>query len=207
MFSDLAQQTVKGQIDEIKQAGTWKEERLIASPQGVEIIVNGRSVLNFCANNYLGLSSHPEVLAAAKRSLEERGYGMSSVRFICGTQDQHRTLERKLAQFFGFEDVLLFGSCFDANGGVFEALLTEKDVVISDALNHASLIDGIRLCKAERQRFANGDMAELEKILKISQSSRIRAIVTDGVLSMDGYLAKLDRICALAEQYQALVVV
>jgi len=207
MFSDLAQQTVKGQIDEIKQAGTWKEERLIASPQGVEIIVNGRSVLNFCANNYLGLSSHPEVLAAAKRSLEERGYGMSSVRFICGTQDQHRTLERKLAQFFGFEDVLLFGSCFDANGGVFEALLTEKDVVISDALNHASLIDGIRLCKAERQRFANGDMAELEKILKISQSSRIRAIVTDGVFSMDGYLAKLDRICALAEQYQALVVV
>jgi len=207
MFSDLAQQTVKGQIDEIKQAGTWKEERLIASPQGVEIIVNGRSVLNFCANNYLGLSSHPEVLAAAKRSLEERGYGMSSVRFICGTQDQHRTLERKLAQFFGFEDVLLFGSCFDANGGVFEALLTEKDVVISDALNHASLIDGIRLCKAERQRFANGDMAELEKILKISQSSRIRAIVTDGVFSMDGYLAKLDRICALAEQYQSLVVV
>ncbi len=207
MFSDLAQQTVKGQIDEIKQAGTWKEERLIASPQGVEIIVNGRSVLNFCANNYLGLSSHPEVLAAAKRSLEERGYGMSSVRFICGTQDQHRTLERKLAQFFGFEDVLLFGSCFDANGGVFEALLTEKDVVISDALNHASLIDGIRLCKAERQRFANGDMAELEKILKITQSSRIRAIVTDGVFSMDGYLAKLDRICALAEQYQALVVV
>ena len=207
MFSDLAQQTVKGQIDEIKKAGTWKEERLVASPQGVEIIVNGRSVLNFCANNYLGLSSHPEVLAAAKRSLDERGYGMSSVRFICGTQDQHRTLERKLAQFFGFEDVQLFGSCFDANGGVFEALLTEKDVIISDALNHASLIDGIRLCKAERQRFANGDMAELEKILKITQSSRIRAIVTDGVFSMDGYLAKLDRICALAEQYQALVVV
>ncbi len=132
---------------------------------------------------------------------------MSSVRFICGTQDQHRALERKLAQFFGFEDVQLFGSCFDANGGVFEALLNEKDVIISDALNHASLIDGIRLCKAERQRFANGDMAELEKILKITQSSRIRAIVTDGVFSMDGYLAKLDRICALAEQYQALVVV
>src|SRR5713226_6629598 len=207
MFSELAQQSVNGQIDEIKQAGTWKEERLIASPQGMEINVNGRSVLNFCANNYLGLSSHPEVLAAAKRSLDERGYGMSSVRFICGTQDQHRTLERKLAQFFGFEDVQLFGSCFDANGGVFEALLNEKDVIISDALNHASLIDGIRLCKAERQRFANGDMAELEKILKISQSSRIRAIVTDGVFSMDGYLAKLDRICALAEQYQALVVV
>jgi glycine C-acetyltransferase len=207
MFSERAKEVVRGVTREIREAGTWKEERLIASPQGVEILVNGRKVLNFCANNYLGLSSHPEVLAAAKRALDEYGYGMSSVRFICGTQDQHRKLEKKLAEFFGFEDVILFGSCFDANGGIFEALFTEQDVIISDALNHASLIDGIRLCKAERQRFPNGDMSELEKILKSTQAARLRAIVTDGVFSMDGYVAKLDRICTLAEQYEAIVVV
>ncbi len=207
MFSERAKEVVRGVTREIREAGTWKEERLIASPQGVEILVSGRKVLNFCANNYLGLSSHPEVLAAAKRALDEYGYGMSSVRFICGTQDQHRKLEKKLAEFFGFEDVILFGSCFDANGGIFEALFTEQDVIISDALNHASLIDGIRLCKAERQRFPNGDMSELEKILKGTQAARLRAVVTDGVFSMDGYVAKLDRICSLAEQYEAIVVV
>ena len=207
MFSERAKEVVRGVTREIREAGTWKEERLIASPQGVEILVSGRKVLNFCANNYLGLSSHPEVLAAAKRALDEYGYGMSSVRFICGTQDQHRKLEKKLAEFFGFEDVILFGSCFDANGGIFEALFTEQDVIISDALNHASLIDGIRLCKAERQRFPNGDMSELEKILKGTQAARLRAVVTDGVFSMDGYIAKLDRICSLAEQYEAIVVV
>ncbi len=207
MFSERAKEVVRGVTREIREAGTWKEERLIASPQGVEILVSGRKVLNFCANNYLGLSSHPEVLAAAKRALDEYGYGMSSVRFICGTQDQHRKLEKKLAEFFGFEEVILFGSCFDANGGIFEALFTEQDVIISDALNHASLIDGIRLCKAERQRFPNGDMSELEKILKGTQAARLRAVVTDGVFSMDGYVAKLDRICSLAEQYEAIVVV
>jgi len=207
MFSERAKEVVRGVTREIREAGTWKEERLIASPQGVEILVSGRKVLNFCANNYLGLSSHPEVLAAAKRALDEYGYGMSSVRFICGTQDQHRKLEKKLAEFFGFEDVILFGSCFDANGGIFEALFTEQDVIISDALNHASLIDGIRLCKAERQRFPNGDMSELEKILKGTQAARLRAVVTDGVFSMDGYVAKLDRICSLAKQYEAIVVV
>jgi glycine C-acetyltransferase len=207
MFSAHAQGIFRNQLDEIRQAGTWKEERLIASPQGVEIQVGGRGVLNFCANNYLGLSNHPEVVAAAHRAIEERGYGLSSVRFICGTQDQHRALERRLAEFFGFDEAILFGSCFDANGAVFEALLGEEDAVISDALNHASIIDGIRLCKAQRHRFGNGDLAELERLLQATGSARIRMIVTDGVFSMDGYLAQLDRICALAEQYQALVLV
>ncbi len=207
MYSARAQQVFRDQAREVKEAGTWKEERLIASPQGVQIEVNGRRVLNFCANNYLGLSNHPEVAAAAKRALDERGYGLSSVRFICGTQDQHRVLERRLAEFFAFDDAILFGSCFDANGGVFEALLNEEDAIISDALNHASLIDGIRLCKAQRHRFQNGDMAELEKLLQGAQSARLRMVVTDGVFSMDGYLAQLDRICALAEKYQALVAV
>lgn len=202
-----AREIYRAQLKEIRDAGTWKEERLIASPQGVEIQVSGRTVLNFCANNYLGLSSHPEVLAAARRSLEERGYGLSSVRFICGTQDQHRTLEKKVADFFGFEDAILFGSCFDANGGVFEALLGEQDAIISDSLNHASIIDGVRLCKAQRYRYANGDMAELEKLLQETQGARLRMIATDGVFSMDGYLAKLDTICALAEKYDALVMV
>src|SRR5262249_24486390 len=160
MFSDRAKEVVRGITREIKEAGTWKEERLIASPQGVEIVVNGRKVVNFCANNYLGLSSHPEVLAASKQPLDQYGYGMSSVRFICGTQDQHRKLEKKLAEFFGFEDSILFGSCFDANGGIFEALLTEHAVIISHALNDASLTEGLRLCKAEPQRFPTGAIAE-----------------------------------------------
>jgi len=207
MYSARAQEVFRAVAQEVKSAGTWKEERLIASPQGVEIEVNGRRVLNFCANNYLGLSNHPEVVAAAKRAMEERGYGLSSVRFICGTQDEHRALEKRLAEFFGFEDSILFGSCFDANGGIFEALLGEQDAIISDALNHASLIDGIRLCKAQRHRYPNGDMAELEKLLQATQSARLRMVVTDGVFSMDGYLAQLDRICDLAEKYQAMVMV
>ncbi len=207
MFSARAQDLIGNQLREIKEAGTWKEERLIASPQGVEIEVGGRRVLNFCANNYLGLSNHPDVVTAAMRAIKERGYGLSSVRFICGTQDQHRALELKLAEFFIFDDSILFGSCFDANGGVFEALLGEQDAIISDALNHASIIDGIRLCKAQRYRYPNGDMAELEKALQATQSAKLRMVVTDGVFSMDGNLAQLDRICALAEQYDALVMV
>ncbi|MBI5545103.1 MAG: glycine C-acetyltransferase [Deltaproteobacteria bacterium] len=202
-----AREIYRTQLKEIRDAGTWKEERQIASHQGVEIQVGGKKVLNFCANNYLGLSSHPDVLAAARKALDERGYGMSSVRFICGTQDAHRDLEKKLAGFFGYEDTILFSSCFDANGGVFEALLGEQDAIISDALNHASIIDGIRLCKAERFRYANGDMAELETHLKATQGKRLRMIATDGVFSMDGYLAKLDEICALAEKYEAMVMV
>jgi len=207
MFSVRAQELIVNQLAEIKQAGTWKEERQLASPQGVEIVVGGRRVLNFCANNYLGLSNHPDLVAAAKAAIEERGYGLSSVRFICGTQDQHRALERKLAEFFIFDDALLFSSCFDANGGVFEALLGEQDAIISDALNHASIIDGIRLCKAQRFRYPNADMGELEKLLQSTQSARLRMVVTDGVFSMDGNLAPLDHICALAEGYDALVMV
>ena len=207
MFSVRAQELIVNQLAEIKQAGTWKEERQLASPQGVEIVVGGRRVLNFCANNYLGLSNHPDLVAAAKAAIEERGYGLSSVRFICGTQDQHRAVERKLAEFFIFDDALLFSSCFDANGGVFEALLGEQDAIISDALNHASIIDGIRLCKAQRFRYPNADMGELEKLLQSTQSARLRMVVTDGVFSMDGNLAPLDHICALAEGYDALVMV
>ncbi len=197
----------QAQLDEIRAAGTWKEERLIASPQGPEIEVGGRRVLNFCANNYLGLSSDPRLLAAARAAIDERGYGLSSVRFICGTQDRHRELERRLAGFFGFDDAILFGSCFDANGGVFEALLGEEDVVISDALNHASIIDGIRLCKAQRHRYAHGDMAELGRLLRETEGARLRMIATDGVFSMDGDLAPLDRICDLADRHGALVMV
>jgi glycine C-acetyltransferase len=207
MFSARAQDLIGNQLREIKKAGTWKEERLISSPQGVEIEVAGRRVLNFCANNYLGLSNHPEVASAAARAMEGRGYGLSSVRFICGTQDQHRALEQKLAEFFTFDDSILFGSCYDANGGVFEALLGEEDAIISDALNHASIIDGIRLCKAQRYRYPNGDLVELEKTLQTAQPTKLRMVVTDGVFSMDGNLAQLDRICELAEQYDALVMV
>ncbi|MDR0966898.1 MAG: glycine C-acetyltransferase [Myxococcales bacterium] len=195
------------ELDAIGEAGTWKSERPIASPQGAEIVVNGRTCLNFCANNYLGLSSHPAVVAAARAGLDARGFGMSSVRFICGTQDIHAELEARLARFFGYEDAILFGSCFDANGGVFETLLTAEDAIISDALNHASLIDGIRLSKATRHRYATGDMADLESKLKETQSARLRLIATDGVFSMDGTLAPLDRICALAEAYDAMVLV
>ena len=202
-----ARDIYRATLKEIRDAGTWKEERLIASHQGVEIQVGGKKVLNFCANNYLGLSSHPAVLAAARQALDERGYGMSSVRFICGTQDTHRDLEKKLAGFFGYEDSILFSSCFDANGGVFEALLGEQDAIISDALNHASIIDGIRLCKARRLRYASGDVAELERLLEETQGCRLRLIATDGAFSMDGDIARLDAICDLADQYQAMVMV
>ncbi len=195
------------ELDAIRAAGTWKTERPIDSRQGAEIEVNGRTCLNFCANNYLGLSSHPEVMAAAREGLEARGFGMSSVRFICGTQDAHALLEQRLARFFGHEDAILFSSCFDANGGVFETLLSAEDAVISDALNHASLIDGIRLCKAARHRYASGDMGELEDRLKATQGARLRLIATDGVFSMDGTLAPLDRLCDLAEKYDAMVLV
>jgi glycine C-acetyltransferase len=196
-------------LADIRAAGTHKEERVIASPQGAAIRVNGREVLNFCANNYLGLSSHPRVLEGARFALDHRGFGLSSVRFICGTQDLHRELEGRLARFFGFEDALLFGSCFDANGGVFEALLSEEDAVISDALNHASLIDGIRLCKARRYRYASADMGELEARLDEARAggARLVLVATDGVFSMDGHLAPLDRICDLAEHAGALVLV
>jgi glycine C-acetyltransferase len=194
-------------LEEIRAAGTWKEERLIQSPQGAEIRVGGRTVLNFCANNYLGLSDHPDLLAAARAALDDRGYGLSSVRFICGTQDRHRELEGRLAAFFGFEDAILFSSCFDANGGVFEALLGEEDAIVSDALNHASIIDGIRLSKARRLRYAHADLAELEARLAEAASARLKLVVTDGVFSMDGDLAPLDEVCAIAERHGAMVMV
>jgi glycine C-acetyltransferase len=196
-------------LSEIEEAGLYKHERIIASPQGAEISVAGddHKVLNFCANNYLGLSSHPDTIAAARAALDERGYGMSSVRFICGTLDRHKQLEDALSSFLGVDDTILYSSCFDANGGLFETLLGEEDAIISDALNHASIIDGIRLCKAERHRYANSDMGELEAALQATQNKRIRMIATDGVFSMDGYIAKLDRICELAEKYKALVMV
>jgi glycine C-acetyltransferase len=196
-------------LTEIEDAGLTKRERIIDSPQGAEISVAGddAKVLNFCANNYLGLSSHPEVIAAARNALDERGYGMSSVRFICGTLDRHKELEDSLSRFLGTEDTILYSSCFDANGGLFETLLSEEDAIISDALNHASIIDGIRLCKAERHRYANSDMAELEQRLQATQDKRLRMIATDGVFSMDGNIAKLDRICELAEKYNAMVMV
>jgi glycine C-acetyltransferase len=194
-------------IEEIRAAGTWKEERIIQSPQGAEIEVGGRRVLNFCANNYLGLSDHPALLAAARATLDDRGYGLSSVRFICGTQDRHRELEGRLAAFFGFEDAILFSSCFDANGGVFEALLGEQDAIVSDSLNHASIIDGIRLAKARRFRYAHADLADLEAKLVEAADARLRMVVTDGVFSMDGDLARLDEICAIAERHRALVLV
>jgi glycine C-acetyltransferase len=202
-------EVIRGQLEAIRAAGTWKEERVLESAQGAVIRVGGRDVLNFCANNYLGLSSHPAVLDGARRALDERGFGLSSVRFICGTQDLHKELEARLARFFGFEDAILFGSCFDANGGVFEALLGEEDAVISDALNHASLIDGIRLCKARRFRYASGDLAELEARLEEARAggARIIIVATDGAFSMDGHVAPLDRICPLAERFGALVLV
>src|SRR6266545_4701901 len=181
---------LRAQLAEIREAGLYKAERVIASPQQADITVNEKHVLNLCANNYLGLADHPEVIAAAKRALDERGFGMASVRFICGTQDIHKQLERKLADFLGTDDAILYSSCFDANGGVFEALLGEQDAVISDALNHASVIDGIRLCKARRLRYANRDMAELEARLKESADARYRLIVTDGVFSMDGFVGE-----------------
>ncbi|HEY4116708.1 MAG TPA: glycine C-acetyltransferase [Byssovorax sp.] len=205
---DGAQQVYAATLREIREAGLFKEERQLVSPQAAQIrTADGRDVLNFCANNYLGLSSHPEILEAARRALDSHGFGLSSVRFICGTQDLHKRLEGTIARFFGVDDAILYGSCFDANGGLFETLLGEDDAIISDALNHASIIDGIRLCKAERHRYANGDMAALEGELRATQGKRLRMIATDGVFSMDGYLAKLDTICDLAEKYRAMVMV
>jgi glycine C-acetyltransferase len=192
----------------IKEAGLYKTERIIASPQSASIkLENGKEVLNFCANNYLGLSSHPDIIKASHLGLEERGLGMSSVRFICGTQDMHKVLEHRVAQFFKTDDTILYAACFDANGGVFEPLFSEEDAIISDALNHASIIDGVRLCKAQRYRYANADMTELEECLKKAQAQRFRIIVTDAVFSMDGNVAPLDKICGLAEKYDALVMV
>ncbi|MGQ1889410.1 glycine C-acetyltransferase [Thermophagus sp. OGC60D27] len=196
------------ELDGIKASGLYKEERLITTPQGAEIkVATGETVLNFCANNYLGLSSHPRVIEGARKALETHGYGMSSVRFICGTQDIHRALEEKIARFFGMEDTILYAACFDANGGVFEPLFTDEDAIISDELNHASIIDGVRLCKAARYRYKHANMGDLEAKLKDSQAQRFRIIVTDGVFSMDGDIAPLDKICDLAERYDALVMV
>jgi len=195
------------QLQEIREAGLEKPERVIGSPQGATVAVMDRQVLNLCANNYLGLADHPEVVAAAKEALDRWGYGMASVRFICGTQEVHKELEQALTEFLGTEDTILYSSCFDANGGIFEALLDERDAVISDALNHASIIDGIRLCKAQRFRYANRDMEDLERRLKESAGARFRMVVTDGVFSMDGYMAPLPEICDLAERYDATVMV
>ena len=195
------------QLAEIEQAGLWKHERIISSPQSAHIQSGGKEVINFCANNYLGLSSHPRVIAAAERALAERGYGLSSVRFICGTQDRHKQLEAAVSKFLGTEDTILYSSCFDANGGLFETVLGEQDAIISDALNHASIIDGIRLCKAERHRYQHDDLNDLEATLKATQSKRLRMIATDGVFSMDGDIARIDAICDLADKYGALVMV
>lgn len=198
---------IAAELQEIEAAGLLKKERIITSPQGPEITVNGKKVLNFCANNYLGLSSHPKVLEAAKQYIDQRGYGMSSVRFICGTQDIHKELEQKISAFLGTEDTILYAAAFDANGGVFEPLFNEQDAIISDALNHASIIDGVRLCKAQRFRYEHNDMADLEAKLKEAAHLRSRVIVTDGSFSMDGTIAQLDTICALADQYDAAVMI
>ncbi len=196
------------ELDEIRKAGLYKEERIITTPQQAAIRVNtGQEVLNFCANNYLGLSNHPRVIKAAQKAMDTHGYGMSSVRFICGTQDMHKELEAAISRYFKTEDTILYAACFDANGGVFEPLFTEEDAIISDALNHASIIDGVRLCKAQRYRYANANMAELEECLKKAQAQRNRIIVTDGVFSMDGNVAPMDKICELADKYDALVMV
>ncbi len=199
---------LKAELSEIKENGLFKTERVITTPQDAAIkVTTGEEVLNFCANNYLGLSSHPKVIEAARNALETHGYGMSSVRFICGTQDIHKELEQKIANFCGTEDTILYAACFDANGGVFEPLLTAEDAIISDSLNHASIIDGVRLCKAARYRYENNNMEDLEAKLKEAQASRFKIIVTDGVFSMDGYVAQLDKICDLADKYDALVMV
>jgi len=202
------QQYLETELQSIKDAGLYKNERVITSPQKADITVaGGQQVLNFCANNYLGLANNPQLIAAAKKALDTHGYGMASVRFICGTGDLQKKLEAKIAEFFGTEDTILYSSCFDANGGVFEPLLNEQDAIISDALNHASIIDGVRLCKAQRYRYANGDMAELENCLKTAQAQRHRLIVTDGVFSMDGNVCPLDKIYELANKYDAMVMV
>ncbi len=203
------QQHLQNELQTIENNGLYKKERIITSPQGAEITVNGETVLNFCANNYLGLSSHPEVIKAAKDTLDTHGFGMSSVRFICGTQDIHKTLEQKIANFYGTEDTILYAAAFDANGGVFEPLLGEEDCIISDSLNHASIIDGVRLCKAARYRYENSNMEDLEDQLKkaVEAGHRFKLIVTDGVFSMDGLVAPLDKICDLADKYDAMVMV
>ena len=202
------QQYLKDELKAIDEAGLYKRERMICSPQGAEITLqDGSKALNFCANNYLGLADNPRLIEAAKKAMDSRGYGMSSVRFICGQQDLHRELEKAIAEYFHTDDAILYAACFDANGGVFEPLLTSDDAIISDSLNHASIIDGVRLCKAVRYRYANADMAELEKCLQDAQAQRFRIIVTDGVFSMDGNVAPLDKICDLAEKYDSLVMV
>jgi glycine C-acetyltransferase len=201
------QQRLRGELDAIREGGLWKGERVVEGPQGAHVPVAGREVLNFCANNYLGLADEPALVRAAQEGLGRWGLGLASVRFICGTQTIHKELEAAIARFLGFEDAILYTSCFDANGGLFETLLDEPDVIISDALNHASIIDGIRLCRAQRQRYAHGDMAELERLLGEARSARTRLIATDGVFSMDGDVAPLARICELAERHDALVMV
>jgi glycine C-acetyltransferase len=207
MYS-VFQNYLNNQLREIREAGLFKNERVIVSPQGAEIELNtGQKVLNFCANNYLGLSNNHELIEAAKSALEDHGYGMSSVRFICGTTDLHKELEFRLAKFFNTEDTILYAACFDANGGVFEPLLTSEDAIISDALNHASIIDGVRLCKAQRYRYENADMEDLENQLELAQEQRFRLIVTDGVFSMDGNVAPLNKIIELANKYDAMVMV
>ncbi|MEI6694687.1 MAG: glycine C-acetyltransferase [Bacteroidota bacterium] len=205
---DKVREHLQKEISEIKNAGLYKNERIIISPQGANIKVNsGQEVLNFCANNYLGLSNNPQLIQAAKNAMDSRGFGMSSVRFICGTQDLHKELEQKIADFFGTEDTILYAACFDANGGVFEPILGEEDAIISDSLNHASIIDGVRLCKAQRYRYNNADMADLEEQLKLAQAQRFRLVVTDGVFSMDGNVAPLDKIYELAVKYDAMIMV
>ena len=199
---------LSAELKAIEEAGLYKQERIITSPQKADITVEGgKEVLNFCANNYLGLSNNPRLIDAAKRAMDTHGYGMSSVRFICGTQDIHKQLEKAIADYFGTEDTILYAACFDANGGVFEPLFTDEDAIISDSLNHASIIDGVRLCKAVRYRYANADMADLEKQLQAAQAQRFRIIATDGVFSMDGNVAPMDKLCELAEKYDALVMV
>jgi len=200
-------QRISTEVEEIRTAGLFKTERIITSEQGPEIVVNGKTVLNFCANNYLGLSSHPKVIEAAHKAIDTHGYGMSSVRFICGTQDIHKELEQKIARFLGTEDTILYAAAFDANGGVFEPLFNEQDAIISDALNHASIIDGVRLCKAQRFRYEHNNMTDLEAKLKETVACRSRIIVTDGSFSMDGTIAQLDKICDLADKYDAIVMV
>ncbi|MEO9872575.1 glycine C-acetyltransferase [Ekhidna sp.] len=205
MYKSLKPRLEK-EIEEIKEAGLYKQERVIASPQSADIVLqNGSEVINFCANNYLGLSSHPKVIESAKTSIDSHGFGMSSVRFICGTQDIHKELEQKISEFLGMEDTILYAAAFDANGGVFEPLLGPEDAIISDSLNHASIIDGVRLCKAQRYRYKNNDMADLEEQLKAASGAKVKIIVTDGVFSMDGTIAQLDKICDLADKYDALV--
>jgi glycine C-acetyltransferase len=208
MFVPSLESALQEQLQEIRDAGTWKDERLIDTPQDTRVrLADGREVLIFCANNYLGLAQHPEVRQAAHEALDRWGYGMASVRFICGTQSIHRELERRISEFLGTEDTILYSSCFDANGGLFETMLTAEDAIISDSLNHASIIDGVRLCKAQRFRYANNDMEDLERQLQAAQDARHRLIITDGVFSMDGYIADLKSICELAESYGALVCV